>query len=73
MLLCFISSHLSQYNDWVTNKAHTVHSHTYAPYPYTVRALDQYFVEQVLGAGKAPLSTLEDALTCQKIVEAAET
>jgi len=26
------------------NTPHIVHSHTYAPYPYTVRELDRFFV-----------------------------
>ena len=32
------------YNDWMENTPHIVHSHTYAPYPYTVRELDRFFV-----------------------------
>ena len=42
--LCALSDSMAMQ---VTNKAHIVHSHTYAPYPHTVRALDAFFVEQV--------------------------
>jgi predicted dehydrogenase len=58
--------------DWMENAAHIVHSHTYAPYPYTVQALDKFFVEEVMAKGAAPLSTLSDAILAQKICEAAE-
>jgi predicted dehydrogenase len=60
------------YNDWVVNAPHIVHSHTYAAYPETIRAASTYFVEEVLGKGAQPLSTLQDAVVCQRIIEAAE-
>lgn len=63
------------YNDWVVNAQadNGVHSHSYVPYPHTVRDLDRHFVEQVLGAAAAaPLSTMDDAILCQRICEAAE-
>eukprot|EP01047_Picozoa_sp_COSAG01_P015721 COSAG01_NODE_791_length_13556_cov_214.163930_9_plen_131_part_00 len=63
------------YNDWVINARadNGVHSHSYVPYPHTVRDLDRHFVERVLGpAAAAPLSTMDDAILCQRICEAAE-
>ena len=60
------------YRDWVENTPAVVHSQTYSAYPYTIRAMGKHFLEQVLGKGKEPLSTLDDALTCMRIVEACE-
>jgi len=60
------------HNDWVRNEKHIVHSHTYCAYPFTIEAASKYFVREVLSEGKAPLSTMADALVCQKILEAAE-
>ena len=60
------------YRDWVENTPAVVHSQTYSAYPYTIRAMGKHFLEQVLGKGKQPLSTLDDALTCMRIVEACE-
>mmetsp|Transcript_82460 Transcript_82460/g.229841 ORF Transcript_82460/g.229841 Transcript_82460/m.229841 type:complete len:332 (-) Transcript_82460:100-1095(-) len=60
------------HNDWVRNEKHIVHSHTYCAYPFTIEAASSYFVREVLGNGEAPLSTMEDAAMCQRIIEAAE-
>lgn len=60
------------YRDWVENTPAVVHSQTYSAYPYTIRAMGTHFLEEVLGKGKQPLSTLEDALTCMRIIEACE-
>ncbi len=60
------------YGDWVENAPGPVHSHTYSAYEYGVREEVRYFVEDILGKGKAPLSTIDDAIACQKIVEACE-
>ena len=60
------------YRDWVENTPAVVHSQTYSAYPYTIRAMGTHFLEQVIGKGEKPLSTLEDALTCMKIIEACE-
>jgi predicted dehydrogenase len=63
------------YNDWVVNAPHPAgaHSHTYVPYPETVRDEARFFVEEVVGRGTAPLSTVEDAIVCQKVIEGIET
>ncbi|MEM7371365.1 MAG: Gfo/Idh/MocA family oxidoreductase [Bacteroidota bacterium] len=60
------------YRDWVENTPATVHSQTYSAYPYTIANIDRYFVEECLGKGKQPLSTLEDAAVAQQIIEAIE-
>ena len=71
------------YNDHVVNAKHIVHSHSYVPYRFTVRAEDKHFVDCVQqhmdgkagGGGQdgaVPLSTIDDAITCQKIVEGVE-
>jgi predicted dehydrogenase len=60
------------YNDWVVNQKHVVHSHTYVPYPHTIHAEDRHFIEQVLGHGSPPLSSIDDAITALHIIEAVE-
>ena len=60
------------YRDWVENTPAVVHSQTYSAYPYTIRSMGQHFLEEVIGKGKQPLSTLDDAITCMKIIEACE-
>ena len=60
------------YRDWVENTPAVVHSQTYSAYPYTIRSVGQYFLEQVIGNQHPPLSSLDDAITCMKIIEACE-
>ncbi len=60
------------YRDWVENTPAVVHSQTYSAYPYTIRATGKYFIDEVVGKGQEPLSTLDDAVTCMKIIEACE-
>ena len=60
------------YRDWVENTPAVVHSQTYSAYPYTIRATGKHFIEKVIGLGEEPLSTLDDAVTCMKIIEACE-
>ena len=60
------------YRDWVENTPAVVHSQTYSAYPYTIRSMGKHFLEQVVGKGEKPLSTLDDASTCMKIIEACE-
>eukprot|EP00039_Didymoeca_costata_P010293 m.138333 g.138333 ORF g.138333 m.138333 type:complete len:372 (-) comp14775_c0_seq3:19-1134(-) len=59
------------YNDWVVNEKTLVHSHTYEPYPHTIAECDRHFIEEVVLGDGTPLSTLEDALVSQKILDAA--
>lgn len=62
------------YNDWVSNDAAQVHSHTYTAYPETIAAASEYFLRCVADETGAtqPLSTMQDAIAAQRIVEAAE-
>ena len=60
------------YRDWVQNKPAAAHSQTYSAYPYTIYREVQHFVAHVRDDGPPPLSTMEDAVAAQRIVEAAE-
>lgn len=59
------------YNDWVEVKKGISHSHTYIAYQATITNEDQYFVNLCLHGGE-PLSTMDDAIWCQKTTEALE-
>ena len=61
------------YRDWVENTPAVVHSQTYSAYPYTIKNVGKYFIEECIGRGAEPLSTLEDAIVCQQVIEASET
>lgn len=60
------------YRDWVENTPAVVHSQTYSAYPYTIRETGKHFLDRVIGHGEEPLSTLNDAITCMKMIEAFE-
>jgi len=60
------------YNDWVVNKPEMVHSHVYEPYPHTILATDDHFINNVVLGGEEPLSTLKDAIMAQKMLDAAD-
>ena len=60
------------YRDWVENTPAVVHSQTYSAYPYTIRETGKHFLESVVGRDEQPLSTLDDAITCMKMIEACE-
>jgi len=60
------------YNDWVENKKAIVHSHTYSAYPYSIINISKYLIEEVLGRGQPPLSTIDDAVRCQELIELIE-
>lgn len=60
------------YNDFVVNAKHIVHSHTYAAYPYAVETESDFFTDDVLRQGKRAKSTMDNAIMCQKIIEASE-
>jgi predicted dehydrogenase len=59
------------YQDWVEVKKGISHSHTYTAYQATITNEDRYFVDVCLQGG-APLSTLDDAIMAQKVIEACE-
>jgi predicted dehydrogenase len=60
------------YRDWVENKPAVVHSQTYSAYPYSIRNTVAHFIERCIRHGDAPLSSIGDAITCQRIIEACE-
>lgn len=60
------------YRDWVINDRNGPHSQTYQSYPETIKNTATHFINNVVRNNEAPLSTIEDAITCQKIIEACE-
>jgi len=60
------------YRDWVINDRNGAHSQTYQCYPDSIKNTTTHFINNVLRNGEAPLSSLEDAITCQHVVEACE-
>ena len=59
------------HNDWVVNQKGIVHSHTYVAYPETIRREDEHFIACIRGE-RQPLSTLDDAIVAQSIIEGIE-
>jgi predicted dehydrogenase len=60
------------YRDHVEIKPGLVHSQTYTAYQGSVMNEVKHFLVDCLRLGVAPLSTMQDAITCQKLIEAAE-
>lgn len=60
------------YRDHVEIKPGLVHSQTYTAYQGSVTNEVRHFLIDCLRMGQKPLSTLEDAITAQKMIEAAE-
>ncbi len=60
------------YRDFVINERNGAHSQTYQNYPESIKNTAAYFIERVVRLGEEPLSNLEDAITCQKVIEACE-
>lgn len=60
------------YRDHVEIKPGLVHSQTYTAYQGSITNEVRYFLVDCLRMGAKPLSTLEDAVTAQKMIEAAE-
>lgn len=60
------------YRDWVENTPAVVHSQTYSCYPYSIKNVTQHFLHKTIRQGIPPLSSLQDAITAQKMVETAE-
>jgi len=60
------------YRDWVENTPAVVHSQTYSAYPYSIRNTVTHFIDRCIRRGDAPLSSIGDAITCQRIIEACE-
>jgi predicted dehydrogenase len=60
------------YRDHVEIKPGLVHSQTYTAYQGSITNEVRYFLLDCLRMGQKPLSTLDDAVTAQKLIEAAE-
>jgi len=60
------------YRDHVEIKPGLVHSQTYTAYAGSIMNEVKYFIENCIGRGQAPLSTMADAITAQKMIEACE-
>ena len=60
------------YRDWVINTRNGAHSQTFQAYPESIKNTATYFINRVIRKGDLPLSSLEDAITCQRIIEACE-
>lgn len=60
------------YRDFVINDRNGAHSQTYQNYPESIKNTATHFINRVVRLGEEPLSSLEDAITCQKIIEACE-
>ena len=60
------------YRDWVELKPGLVHSQTYTAYQGSITNEVRHFIDGCLRRGLAPLSTLDDAITAQRMIEAME-
>lgn len=60
------------YRDHVEIKPGLVHSQTYTAYAGSIMNEVKFFVEECIGRGQAPLSSMADAITAQKMIEACE-
>lgn len=60
------------YRDWVINERSGPHSQTFHCYSESIKNTAKYFIDGVLRSGERPLSSLEDAISCQRIIEACE-
>jgi predicted dehydrogenase len=60
------------YRDHVEIKPGLVHSQTYTAYQGSITNEVRHFLVDCLRRGQKPLSTLDDAITAQKMIEAAE-
>jgi len=60
------------YRDHVEIKAGSIHSQTYTAYAGSIANEVKHFLVDCLRMGQQPLSTMADAITAQKLIEAAE-
>ena len=60
------------YRDFVINDRNGAHSQTYQNYPESIKNTATHFIDRVVRLDENPLSSLHDAITCQKIIEACE-
>ena len=60
------------YRDFVINDRNGAHSQTYQCYPESIKNTVSHFVQRFVGGDEPPFSSLQDAITCQHILEACE-
>lgn len=60
------------YRDFVINDRNGAHSQTYQCYPESIKNTATHFIDRVVRKNEVPLSSLQDAITCQRIIEACE-
>jgi len=60
------------YRDFVINEVNGPHSQTFQCYPESIKNTAVHFIDKVIRNDENPLSSLADAITCQKIIEACE-
>lgn len=60
------------YRDFVINDRNGAHSQTYQNYPESIKNTATHFINRVVRLDEQPLSSLQDAITCQRIIEACE-
>lgn len=60
------------YRDHVEIKPGLVHSQTYSAYQGSIMNEVKYFLDDCIRLGRQPLSTMADAITAQKMIEACE-
>ncbi|MGI9553225.1 MAG: Gfo/Idh/MocA family protein, partial [Aurantibacter sp.] len=60
------------YRDFVINDRNGAHSQTYQCYPESIKNTATHFIDRVVRSDEEPLSSLADAITCQRIIEACE-
>ena len=60
------------YRDFVINDRNGAHSQTYQCYPESIKNTATHFVRRLIGGDEMPLSSLQDAITCQHILDACE-
>ena len=61
------------YRDWVEVKPGIAHSQTYTAYQASITNEVRHFIDVCVNEGGAPLSTLDDAMHAQRLIEAIET
>jgi len=60
------------YRDFVINNRNGAHSQTYQCYPESIKNTATHFINKVIRENEKPLSSIQDAITCQQIIEACE-
>ena len=60
------------YRDWGINARNGAHSQTYNSYHDSIHNTSVHFIDRVIRYDEKPLSSIEDAITCQRIVETCE-